>query len=81
MPSSEQRIHAWILLGIVTLLMGGAVFGVLWGVLASTGDGVGAAVARIGAIASGALLAMVVVGQAAWISCTRIRSKSNDLST
>lgn len=74
MPSREQRIHAWTLLGILTLLMGGAICGVLWIVLAFSGDAVGAAVARIGAVASASLLALIGVGQMVWISYSRIRT-------
>lgn len=75
MPSTEQRIHGWILLGILTLLTSGVVCGLLWVILALSGDAVGAAAARIASLVSASLLAVGVVGQTAWISYSRIRAR------
>ena len=75
MPSKEQRIHVWILIGILSAAMFGAVCGLLWGILALSGDVVAAAAARLAALASASVLLVVVIGQAAWLSYSLIRSR------
>lgn len=73
MPSTDQRIHAGILLGIFALAMGGVVSGLLWCVLAASGDVVGAAAASIATTTSASLLLLTCIGQTAWTSYSRIR--------
>ncbi len=75
MPSREKRIHGWILIGMLASLMVAAVCGLLWGILALSGDPIGAGAARVAALASASLLLLVIVGQAAWLSYSQIRMR------
>ena len=73
MPSSEQRIHGWILMGMLSAVLAGIVSSLLWAVLGLSGDAMGAAVARIFAFVSAGLLTLCVVGQALLLSYLQVR--------